>query len=62
MQVVLGVVIIITAKPHATKSEIRFCAGLDPTCSVSEVCNVENLQQWPWLETRFNIFHWSTIP
>ena len=28
-----------TAQPHSTKSEFRFCAGSNPACSVSEICN-----------------------
>ena len=38
-----GVVVNTTGKVHSTKSELRFCAGLNPARSVSEICDGENL-------------------
>ena len=38
-----GVVVITTAELHSTKSELRFCAGLNPARGVSEICDGENL-------------------
>ena len=38
-----GVAVITTAQLHATKSELRFCAGSNPASSVSEICNDEKL-------------------
>ena len=46
---------------HSTKSEPWFWAGSNPTSSVSEICNGENLSQWSHLEIRLNAFRWSTI-
>ena len=46
------VVVITTAKLHSTKSELRFCAGSNPTHGVSEICDGKNLWQWSWLEIR----------
>ena len=47
-----GVVVITTAQLHSTKSELRFYTGSNPACSVSEICDGENLWQWSWLEIR----------
>ena len=47
-----GVVVIITAQLHSTKSELRFWAGSNPAHSVSEICNGENLSQWCRVEIR----------
>ena len=57
-----GVVVITTAHLHSTKPEIRFCAGSNPTCSVSEIRDGEDLWQWSRLEIRLNAFRWSTVP
>ena len=27
-----------------------------------EICDGEDIWQWPWLEIRLNAFRWSTIP
>ena len=44
--------IINTAQLHLTKSELRFCAGLNPTCGMLEICNGKNFWQWCRLEIR----------
>ena len=44
-----GVVVITTAQLHSTKSELRFCADLNPARSMSEIRDAEDLGQWPWL-------------
>ena len=38
-----GVVVITTAQLHSTKPELRFCAGSNPFCGVSEICDGEDL-------------------
>ena len=38
-----GLVVITTAQIHSAKSELRFCAGLNPARGVSEICDGENL-------------------
>ena len=40
---VVYLVVITTAQLHSTKSELRFCAGSNPVCGVSEICDSENL-------------------
>ena len=35
-----------SAKLHLTKPELRFCAGSNPACCVSEICDGEDLWQW----------------
>ena len=57
-----GVVVITTAHLHSTKPELRLCAGWNPACGISEICNGEDLWQWTRLEIRLNLFCWSTIP
>ena len=57
-----GVVVITTAQLHSTKPELRFCAGSNPACSVSEIRDGEDLWQWFQLEIRLNAFRRSTIP
>ena len=42
-----GVVVITTAHLHSTKPELRFCAGSNPTCSVSEIHDGEDLTMVP---------------
>ena len=32
-----GVVVITTAQLHSTKPELRFCAGSNPACGMSEI-------------------------
>ena len=51
-----------TAQLHSTKAELRFWAGLNAVCGMSEICNGEDLWQWSQLKIRLNAFHWSTIP
>ena len=53
---------ITTAQLHSTKPELRFCAGSNPTRSVSENHDGEDLWQWSRLEIRLNAFRRSTIP
>ena len=38
-----GVVVITTAQLHPTQPELRFCAGSNPVCSLSEIRNGEDL-------------------
>ena len=38
-----GVVVIITAQFHSTKSELRFCTGSNPAGGMSEICDGEDL-------------------
>ena len=57
-----GVVVITTAQLHATKPELRFCAGSNPARGVSEIRDGEDLWRWPRLEIRLNAFRRSTIP
>ena len=38
----LGVVVITTVQLHSTKSELRFCAGSNTACNVSEICDGED--------------------
>ena len=38
-----GVVVIIIAHLHSTNPELRFCAGSNPACSVSQIGDGENL-------------------
>ena len=40
----------ITAQFHLTRLELGFCANLNSSCNVSEVCDGVKLQQWPLLE------------
>ena len=54
--------IITTAQLHSTKPELRFRAGLNPACGVSEICNGEDLWHWSRLEIMLNVCHQSTIP
>ena len=35
--------LIATAQLHSTKPELRFCAGSNPACGASEICNGEDL-------------------
>ena len=38
-----GVVVITTAHFHSTKPELRFCAGSNPACGMSEIRDGEDL-------------------
>ena len=40
--VIGGVVVIATAQLHSTKPELRFCAGSNPACDVSEIRDGED--------------------
>ena len=40
-----GVVVFATKKIDATKPNLRFCAGSNPACSVSEICDGNDLYQ-----------------
>ena len=42
-------------KPRTIKTQ-------NPACSVSQICDGEDLWQWSWLEIRLNAFRWSSIP
>ena len=57
-----GVVVIITAQLHSTKSELRFYTGANPARGVSETRDGEDLWQWSRLKIRLNVFRRSTIP
>ena len=39
----LGVVVITTAQLHSTKPELRFYAGSNPACGMSEIHDGEDL-------------------
>ena len=41
-----GAVVITAAQLPSTKSELRFCAGSNPACEVSEICD----RKWSRLE------------
>ena len=51
-----GVVVLTTSRFRSTKLEPSFCAGSNPARGVSEICNVEDLWQWSWLEKWLNAF------
>ena len=57
-----GVVVITTAQLHSAKPKLRFCAGSNPPCSVSEFRDGEDLGQWSRLEIRLKAHCRSTIP
>ena len=42
-----GVVVIITAQLHSTKSELRFCTGANPARGVSETRDGEDSDNGP---------------
>ena len=42
-QLVHGVVVITTAELHSTKPELRFCAGSNPACGMSEIHDGQDL-------------------
>ena len=49
-----GVVVMNTAQLHLTKPQLRFCAGSNPACGLSEIGDGEDLWQWSRLEIRLN--------
>ena len=51
--------VIITAKLHSTKSELRLCAGSNTARGVSEIRDRESVTM---VQMRLNTFRWSTIP
>ena len=55
------VVVLTTAKLHSTKPEFKFWAGSNPTRSVSEIGDDENLWQWSQLKAKLNAFCRSII-
>ena len=60
-----GVVVLAAAQLHSSKSELRFCAGSNPTRGVPELSEIrdgEDLLQLSRLEIRLNAFRQSTIP
>ena len=52
---VSGVLVITTAQLHSTKSELRFCTGSNPACSMSKIRNGEDLWQSLSLEIYFSL-------
>ena len=54
-----GVVVVTNAQLHSPKSELIFCAGSNPACSLSKICEGENL----WERSRLEIIckHLSSI-
>ena len=46
-----GAVAITTDQLHSTNFELRFCAGSNPACSVSEIRDDEHF--WQWSKTSF---------
>ena len=51
-----------TAQIYSIKPQIRFCAGLNPSCGVLEIFHGRNLWQLFWMEIKLTIFRWSIIP
>ena len=47
-----GVAVITTAQLYSTKPELRLCAGSNPDRDASEICDGEDLWQWPRLEIK----------
>ena len=55
--------VITTAQLHSTKTKLRFCTGSNSVhCSVSEICDGEDLWQWYRMEIGLNAFRPSTMP
>ena len=46
------VMVITTAQLHSSKPKIRFCAGLNPARSMSEIGNSDYLWHWSWLSQK----------
>ena len=57
-----GVVVTTTTQLHATKPELKFCAGSNPARGVSKIRDGEDLWQWSRQEIRLNAFRRSIIP
>ena len=55
------VLVVITTQLHSTNPELRFCAGLNPACGVSEIRDGEDVWQWSRLQIKQNAFRRSTI-
>ena len=53
--------LITTANLDSTKPELRLCAGSNPTRSVLEIHDGDDLWQWSRLEIKLNAFCRSTI-
>ena len=47
-----GVVAITIVQLHSTKTEFIFCVSSNSALSVSEICNVEILWPWSWLDIK----------
>lgn len=47
-----GVVVITTTYSHSTNAELKFCTGSNPSCSMLEIGDGENIWQWSRLEIR----------
>ena len=47
---------------HSTKPELRFCAGSNPTCGMSQIWDGEDLWKLSQLEIWPKAFRWLTIP
>ena len=56
-----GLLAISTVKLHWNKPELRFCAGSNHACSVSEIRDGEDIWQGSRLELRLSSFRRSTI-
>ena len=52
MTLCVVVVITTTAHLHSTKPEPRLNAGSNPACSVSEICNGEDICQCSWVNSQ----------
>ena len=51
-----------TAYLQLSEHELRFCAGLNPACDISEILDGEDLWQRSWLEIRRRAFRRTAIP
>ena len=47
-----GIVAITIVQLHSTKTEFIFCVSSNSALSVSEICNVEILWPWSWLDIK----------
>ena len=57
-----GVVVNATAQLNSTNNDLRFCAGSNPTRSISETFDGENFCRWSRVEIWLIAFRRSTIP
>ena len=57
-----SVAVIKTAELPSSKQELRFGAGSNSVCDLSQIRDGEDLCQWSLLEIRLNTFRWSTTP